>query len=133
MPAQKSQLTVIQAEGAPRAIGPYSQAISADGWVYTAGQLGLDPTTGDLVAGGVEEQTRRAMENVAAVLAAAGCSLRDVVKATIYLADLADYKVVNAVWAEYFDLNPPARSAVQVAALPRGGLIEFDVVARRPA
>jgi len=132
MPAEQRDFTVIHSDRAPRAIGPYSQAIVVDGWVYTAGQIGLDPASGEFVDGGVEEQTRRVLDNLTGVLAAAGCSMRDVVKATIYLADLGDYKVVNKVWGEYFTENPPARSAVQVAALPRGGLIECDVVARRP-
>jgi 2-iminobutanoate/2-iminopropanoate deaminase len=124
---------VIRTGGAPQAIGPYSQAIVVDGWVYTAGQLGLDPASGDLVDGGIEEQTRRALENMKAVLSAAGASMGDVVKATIYVADLAHFKAVNEIWGEYFTVDPPARSTVQVAALPRGGLIEFDVVARLPA
>lgn len=132
MTAERSSLTAIHSDGAPRAIGPYSQAIVADGWVYTAGQLGIDPATGELVDGGVEEQAQRALDNMRAVLEAAGCAMQDVVKATIYLVDLADYKTVNELWARAFPLRPPARSAVQVAALPRGGLIEFDVVARQP-
>ncbi|NDD26828.1 MAG: RidA family protein [Proteobacteria bacterium] len=122
---------VVHSDGAPRAIGPYSQAIAAGDWIFSAGQLGLDPATGELVDGGVQEQTRRALENIKAVLEAAGASLRDVVKATIYVVDLGDYKLVNALWAEYFPVAPPARTTVQVAALPRGGLIEFDVVAHR--
>lgn len=122
---------VIHSDGAPRAIGPYSQAIAVGDWVYTAGMLGLDPATGELVDGGVREQARRALESMKAVLAAAGCTMQDVVKATIYVVDLGDYKTVNELWAEYFAERPPARSAVQVSALPRGGLIEFDVVAHR--
>lgn len=132
MTAERFPHTVVHSDGAPRAIGPYSQAIVADGWVYTAGQLGIDPATGELVDGGVEEQAQRALENMKAVLEAAGCTMQDVVKATIYLADLGDYKAVNELWARCFPVCPPARSAVQVAALPRGGLIEFDVVARQP-
>lgn len=131
MSGDKSEYTVISTDGAPPAIGPYSQAISVDGWVYSAGQVGLDPASGQLVEGGVGQQVRRALENTKAVLAAAGCSMRDVVKATVYLADLGDYKTINQIWDEYFSQDPPARSAVQVAALPRGALIELDVVARR--
>lgn len=127
-----TQHSMVRTDGAPRAIGPYSQAISAGGWVYTAGQIGLDPASGELVSGGIQAQTRRVLENLKAVLAAAGCAMQDVVKATIYLTDLGDYQAVNALWAEYFSVVPPARSAVQVAALPRGGLIEVDVVARCP-
>lgn len=122
---------VIHSDGAPRAIGPYSQAIAVGDWVYSAGQLGLDPATGQMVEGGVREQAVRALENMKAVLEAAGATLQDVVKATIYVVDLGDYAVVNEVWGTYFSTRPPARTAVQVSALPRAGLIEFDVVAHR--
>lgn len=122
---------VIHSDGAPRAIGPYSQAIAVGDWVYSAGQLGLDPATGEMVEGGVREQTVRALENMKAVLEAAGATLQDVVKATIYVTNLSDYGVVNEIWGAYFATRPPARTAVQVSALPRGGLIEFDVVAHR--
>ena len=126
-----SRLNAIESAGAPRAIGPYSQAVTADGWVFTAGQLGLDPESGALLDG-VQAQTRRALDNLVAVLGAAGCSLADVVKATIFLADLEDFGVVNGVWSEYFGECPPARSTVGVAALPRGGRVEIELVARQP-
>jgi 2-iminobutanoate/2-iminopropanoate deaminase len=118
-------------DGAPRAIGPYSQAVSAEGWLYTSGQVGLDPATGELVAGGFEAQARRVFENLRAVLAAAGCDFADVVKATVYLADMADFATLNGIYAEAFGSHRPARSTVQAAALPRGARVEIDLVARR--
>ncbi len=118
---------------APKAIGPYSQAIEALGarTVYLSGQIPLDPRTGELVAGGIAEETRRVMENLGAVLAAAGASFDHVVRTTIYLADLADFAQVNEVYASYFPppASPPARATVQVAALPRGARVEIDAVA----
>jgi 2-iminobutanoate/2-iminopropanoate deaminase len=118
-------------DGAPRAIGPYSQAVSAGGWLYTSGQVGLDPATGELVAGGFEAQARRVFENLRAVLAAAGCDFADVVKATVYLADMADFATLNGIYAEAFGSHRPARSTVQAAALPKGARVEIDLVARR--
>ena len=117
---------------APAAIGPYSQAVSVDGWVYTSGQIGLDPATGELVAGGFEAQARRALENLHQVLAAAGCGFGDVVKTGVFLADLADFPRLNALYAEAMGDHRPARSTVQVAALPRGAMVEMDMVARLP-
>jgi 2-iminobutanoate/2-iminopropanoate deaminase len=119
-------------DGAPRAIGPYSQAVSADGWIFTSGQVGLDPATGELVPGGFEAQARRVFENLGAVLAAAGCSFGDVVRATVYLADMADFATLNGIYAEAFGDHRPARSTVQAAALPKGARVEIDLVARRP-
>jgi 2-iminobutanoate/2-iminopropanoate deaminase len=118
-------------DGAPRAIGPYSQAVSAEGWLYTSGQVGLDPATGELVAGGFEAQARRVFENLRAVLAAAGCDFADVVKATVYLADMADFATLNGIYTEVFGSHRPARSTVQAAALPKGARVEIDLVARR--
>jgi hypoxanthine phosphoribosyltransferase len=118
---------------APAAIGPYSQAVSVDGWVYTSGQIGLDPATGELVAGGFEAQARRALENLRHVLAAASCGFGDVVKTGVFLADLADFPRLNALYAEAMGEHRPARSTVQVAALPRGAMVELDMVARQPA
>jgi 2-iminobutanoate/2-iminopropanoate deaminase len=119
-------------DGAPRAIGPYSQAVSADGWIFTSGQVGLDPATGELVPGGFEAQARRVFENLGAVLAAAGCSFGDVVRATVYLADMADFATLNGIYADAFGDHRPARSTVQAAALPKGARVEIDLVARRP-
>ncbi|MEX1019378.1 MAG: RidA family protein [Litorilinea sp.] len=119
----------VQTEKAPAAIGPYAQAIRTDGYVFCSGQLGLDPATGKLVDGGVEAQTRQALANLTAVLASAGSSVVGVVKTTIFLADMADFPRVNAVYGEVFAGEPPARSTVQVAALPLGGLVEIEAIA----
>ena len=119
-------------DDAPAALGPYSQAVEADGWLYTAGQVGLDPATGQLVGGGFVAQARRAIANLRAVLTAGGCTFADVVKATIYVVDLADFAVLNAIYAEAMGDHRPARSTVQVAALPAGALVEIDLVARIP-
>jgi 2-iminobutanoate/2-iminopropanoate deaminase len=119
-------------DGAPRAIGPYSQAVSADGWLFTSGQIALDPATGELVAGGFEAQARRALENLRQVLASAGCGFAHVVRATVYVVDLADFPKLNALYGEAMGDHRPARSTVQVAALPKGALVEIDFVARIP-
>jgi 2-iminobutanoate/2-iminopropanoate deaminase len=120
---------VIATQSAPAAVGPYSQAIRSGELIYTAGQLGMDPETGALVEGGVQAQTRQALTNIQAVLAAAGASLANVVKTTVFLQDMGDFQAMNAVYAEFFSAAPPARSAVQVAALPLGGLVEIEAVA----
>ena len=120
----------IQTNGAPAAIGPYSQAISAGELVFCSGQLGLDPATGEL-ADGVEAQTERSLRNLAAVLDAAGLGFADVVKTTIFLADVADFATVNAVYARFMPDPPPARSTIGVGALPKDGLVEIEAVARR--
>ena len=119
-------------DSAPKAIGPYSQAVSIDGWLYTSGQVAIDPATGDLVEGGFEAQARRVFENLRQVLASAGCSFSDVVKATVYLADLGDFPQLNAIYAEAMGDHRPARSTVQVAALPKAARVEIDLVARIP-
>ena len=120
---------VIATENAPAAVGPYSQAIRCCSLVYTAGQLGMDPQTGKLVEGGVQEQTRQALANIGSVLEAAGTSMANGVKTTVFLLDMDDFKAMNAVYAEFFATDPPARSAVQVAALPLGGMVEIEAVA----
>jgi 2-iminobutanoate/2-iminopropanoate deaminase len=120
---------VIHTDKAPKAIGPYSQAIRTDSMVYTAGQVGLDPTTGDLVAGGIDEQTRQVISNLRNVLDAAGSSLAKVVKTTVFLKDMNDFPKMNAIYAEAFGENPPARSTVAVAGLPKGALVEIEAVA----
>lgn len=120
---------IIKTDEAPAAIGPYSQAVVANGFVYTAGQVALDPRTGQLVPGDARIQTRRVMENLKAVLAAAGTSLDRVVKTTIYLRDLNDFGVVNETYGDYFKENPPARSTVQVTRLPREAAVEIEAVA----
>jgi len=120
---------VIATESAPAAVGPYSQAIRCGNLVYTAGQLGMDPQTGALVEGGIQAQTRQALTNIQAVLEAAGVSLANVVKTTVFLQDIGDFRAMNAIYAQFFASDPPARSAVQVAALPLGGLVEIEAVA----
>lgn len=119
----------ISTTAAPAAIGPYSQAIVAGKLVFTSGQIPLDPATQQLVTGDVRAQAERVMENLSAVLAAAGSSFAEVVKTTIYLADLGDFAVVNEVYGKRFSGAPPARSTVQVAALPKGARVEIDVIA----
>jgi 2-iminobutanoate/2-iminopropanoate deaminase len=120
---------VIATSRAPAAIGPYSQAVRVGEWVFVSGQIPLHPGTGEVVIGGIEEQTRQTLDNLRAVLKAAGASLREVVKTTIYLVDLADFTSVNQVYASYFEVDPPARATVQVAALPKGVLVEVDAIA----
>ena len=122
-------LTVVSTPGAPKAIGPYSQAIAHGGLVYTAGQVALDPATMELVAGGVSEQADRALTNLAAVLAEAGSGLDRVIKTTVYLVDMADFGAMNEVYARHFGNHRPARSTVAVAGLPKGARVEIDVVA----
>lgn len=121
---------VISTDDAPEAIGPYSQAILTDGWLYTAGQIGLDPETGEFVGEGVEEQARRALANLEAVLAEAGLGFGDVVKTTVFLADMDDYGAVNEIYGEHFQDPYPARSAVEAATLPRNARVEIELVAR---
>lgn len=120
--------TAIHTDLAPKAIGPYSQAIRAGNSVYLSGQIGLDPKTGELIAGGIEAQARRAFDNLKAVSEAAGKGLEQVVRVTVYLTDLSHFGKVNEVMAEYFHAPYPARATVGVAALPRGALIEVDAV-----
>ena len=121
----------IATEGAPAAIGPYSQGIAAGDLLFTAGQLGIDPATGEFVAPDAAGQARRALQNVRAVVEAAGLTLDHVVKVTVFLADMDDFAAVNAVYAEFFGDAPPARSAVQVARLPLDGRVEIEAVAVR--
>jgi 2-iminobutanoate/2-iminopropanoate deaminase len=120
---------VIIAEKAPKALGPYSAAVKAGHFVYTAGQLGIVPETGEFAAGGIEEQTRKALENLAAVLEAAGTSLANVVKTTVFLKDMNDFTAMNGVYGEFFTADYPARSAIQAAKLPKDGLVEIEAVA----
>ena len=123
---------VVHSDNAPTALGPYSQGIIAGGFIYTAGQGGIDPASGQIVAGGVEAETRQVWQNLSAVLAAAGSSLAAVVKVNVYMVDLNDFGKMNAIYAEFFPTTKPARTTVQVAALPRGLLVEIDCVARKP-
>ena len=121
--------TVVSTDKAPKAIGPYSQAIKVGEFVYTAGQIALDPATGEIVGGGIEAQTRRVLQNLTEVLKAAGISMDKVIKTTVFMTNLADFNKMNAVYTEFFPKDPPARSTVQVAALPKMGVVEIEVVA----
>jgi 2-iminobutanoate/2-iminopropanoate deaminase len=120
---------IINSPAAPEAIGPYSQAVRIGGLLYTAGQVPLDPATKKLVPGGIAEQTRQVLANLRAVLAAAGAGFEDVVKTTVFLQDLGDFAAFNEVYGEVFAGSPPARSTVQVAALPLGARVEIELVA----
>jgi len=120
---------IVSTEKAPKAIGPYSQAIRTENLVFTAGQLGLDPITMELVQDGIEAQTRQALTNLKHVLEIADSGLNFVVKTTVFLLDMRDFANMNGVYAEFFPENPPARSTVQVAGLPKGGLVEIECVA----
>lgn len=121
--------TIINTDQAPKAIGPYSQAVKVNGLVFLSGQIPLNPVSGELVAGDIKVQTRQVMENLKAVLAAAGSSLDQVVKTTIFLKDMNDFGVVNAVYAEYFGKSVPARATIEVSRLPKDVSIEIDAVA----
>lgn len=120
---------VVHSAKAPGAVGPYSQAIQTENLVFTAGQIALDPSTGKLVEGGITEQTRQVMENLRAVLEAAGTDFSKVVKSTVFLSDINNFSQMNEVYSEYFTVEPPARSAFQVAALPLGAMVEIEMVA----
>ncbi len=122
--------TTVSTPQAPAAIGPYSQAVSAGGFLFCSGQLGLDPATGEFAGPDVETQAERALTNLRNVLDAVGLTFADVVKTTIFLADIADFAVVNAVYGRFVTDPPPARSTVQVAALPKGGRVEIEAIAR---
>ncbi len=118
----------------PAAIGPYSPAIVIDGWVYTSGQVAFDPATGQLIAGGIAEQTEQVMQNLAAVLRAAGCTLADVVKTTVFLQDMNDFATMNEIYGRHIapeGVVPPARSTIEVARLPRDAKVEIEAVARK--
>ena len=121
--------TIVATDAAPAAIGPYSQGVVAGGFFFSAGQIPLDPATGELVAGGIAEQTEQVLRNLAAVLEAAGSSLDSVVKTTVFLADISDFAEMNAVYGRFFTGQPPARSTVQAARLPRDARVEIEAVA----
>jgi 2-iminobutanoate/2-iminopropanoate deaminase len=122
----------VQTDNAPKAIGPYNQAVIAGNTVYVSGQLGIDPATGRFIEGTVKEQTRQALDNLAAILDAAGSKLSDVVSCTVYLKDMNDFATMNDAYATRFPANPPARATVQVARLPKDGLVEISCVAVLP-
>jgi len=121
---------VIATSLAPEAVGPYSQAVSSNGLVFCSGQIPLDPETGELLSGSIAQETRRCLDNLAAVLDAAGTSWIHVVKVTAYLTDMADFAEFNGVYGEYFGAEPPARATVGVAALPKGARVEVECIAR---
>lgn len=127
-----SQLKTIAVENAPKAIGPYAQGIVAGGFLFTAGQVPLDPATMKLVSGTIAEETNRVFDNLVAILAGAGCRLDDVVKTTVFLADMGHFAEMNGAYAARFGDHRPARSTVQVAALPAGARVEIEVVAKLP-
>ena len=121
---------VLNTENAPKALGPYSQGIKAGCLIFLSGQLGLDPKTNDFAAGGVVEQTRQALSNLKHVIESGGSSMNNVVKTTVFLKDMNDFQAMNAVYGEFFKTEPPARSTVQVAALPKGGLVEIEAIVK---
>lgn len=123
-------IKVINTKKAPEAIGSYSQAVEANGFVFCSGQIGLDPKSGQLVEG-IEKQTRRVMDNLSGVLSAAGADLSKVVKTTIYLKNIADFPIVNSIYGEYFSKHKPARATVEVSNLPKGALIEIEAIASK--
>ena len=119
---------IIQTDRAPKAIGPYSQAIAAGAFVFVSGQIAIDPKTGNFEAGDIRAQTRRALENVRGIVEAAGSSMDHVVKTTVYLADMKEFSAMNEVYAEFFSTQPPARATVQAASLPRDARVEIDAI-----
>lgn len=123
--------TVIATEKAPAAIGPYSQAVDTGSLVFCSGQVPLDPETGALVEGGIKEQTEQVFRNIEAVLEKAGLTTENIIKTTVFLADIGDFAAMNEVYATHFKAAPPARSAVQVAAIPKGALVEIEAVCAR--
>jgi len=123
-------MKTIKTDGAPKPIGPYSQAIESDGFLFLSGQIGLDPGTGEL-GGDIRQQTYQVMKNINAVVEAGGCTLKNIVKTTIYLKSISDFAEVNSVYSEYFAENPPARTTIEVSSLPRNALIEIEVIANR--
>mgnify|MGYP000980908055 FL=1 len=123
--------TIIKTDKAPAAIGPYSVGVQSGAFIFTAGQIGLDSKSGEMVAGGIEAQTRQALINLQNILEAAGSSLDNVIKTTVFLKDMNDFAKMNAVYAEFFKQDPPARSAVQVAALPKNAEVEIEAVAAK--
>ncbi|AEH51400.1 RidA family protein [Pseudothermotoga thermarum] len=122
-------MKIVSTDQAPKAIGPYSQAVEVNGFVFVSGQIPIDPATGQLVDGDIKKQTERIFENIKAILKAAGCDLSNVVKATVFATDINDFSQINEVYSKYFDQHKPARSFVQVSALPKGAKVEIEVIA----
>ncbi|NJD57821.1 MAG: reactive intermediate/imine deaminase [Anaerolineales bacterium] len=121
--------TIIKTDRAPKAIGPYSAGVKTHCFIFTAGQLGIIPETGNIIEGGIEHETRQAIKNIQNILIEAGSCLENVVKTTVFLRDMAEFAQMNAIYGEFFKENPPARSTVQVAALPKGGAVEIEAIA----
>jgi len=124
---------VISTPDAPKAIGPYSQGVRANGLVFTAGQVAFDPKTQQIVDGDISAQTERVMQNLSAILTAVGCGMQDVIRSTVFLKNMDDFAGVNAVYSKYFSTAPPARSTVEVSRLPKNALVEIDMIAIAPA
>jgi len=122
-------IETIATDRGPKAIGPYSQAVRANGFIFVSGQIALDPKSQQLIEGGIVEQTERVLDNLKGIVEAAGSSLQHAVKTTVFLADINDFKAMNEVYAKYFDSHPPARSTVQAAGLPRNVRVEIDLIA----
>jgi 2-iminobutanoate/2-iminopropanoate deaminase len=120
---------IIKTDRAPKAIGPYSAGVKTSGFIFTAGQLGIIPETGNIIEGGIESETRQALQNIQQILEQAGSSLDLIVKTTVFLQDMAEFARMNAIYAEFFTIDPPARSTVQVAALPKGAAVEIEAIA----
>lgn len=133
MVSSKWKKEAFKSDDAPQPIGPYSAGIKTGKFVFTSGQIGIDPKTGNIVEGGIAAETRQVMKNIAALLEAAGTSLEPVVKTTVFLQTMSDFAAMNAVYAEYFTAEPPARSTVAVAGLPKGALVEIETVTLLPA
>lgn len=125
--------TIVSTPDAPKAIGPYSQGIKAGGWVFTAGQVAFDPATQQIIAGDIAAQTDRVLKNLSAILKAAGCSIRDVVRCTVFLKSMDDFAAMNEVYGKYFEAPYPARSTVEVRRLPKDVLVEIDAIAVAPS
>jgi 2-iminobutanoate/2-iminopropanoate deaminase len=125
----KEMREVVATQNAPQAIGPYSQAIKANGFIFASGQIPIDPATNQLMSGDIAAQTERVLKNVSAILEAAGSNLRNVVRTTVFLKNMGEFAQMNEVYARFFGLNPPARSTVEVARLPKDVLVEIDVIA----
>ncbi|WP_110953554.1 RidA family protein [Anaerosinus massiliensis] len=120
---------VVHTDHAPKAIGPYSQAIKANGFLFISGQIPVNPQTGEIVEGGISAQTTQSLENLKAILKEAGCTMKDVVKTSVFLDDMNDFAAMNTVYANYFEAEAPARACVQVAKLPKGALVEIELIA----
>ncbi|MGB9779970.1 MAG: RidA family protein [Caldanaerobacter sp.] len=123
--------TIINTDAAPKAIGPYSQAVLVDGFLYTAGQIAIDPATGEMIEADIEKQTERVLENIRAILKAADMDFNNVIKTTVFVTNMGDFAKINEIYGRYFKNNPPARSLVEVKSLPKGALIEIEVVAHK--